>query len=125
MSYFLNNFKRILFFALIFHSPLLLAETIYVSNEKDNTLSIIDGKALEVIKTIKVGQRPRGLIMDKEQKYLYICASDDDTIQILDLATNEIVGTLPSGPDPELMAISPGQQNHICCERRRQHDLSC
>ena len=38
----------------------LAAYTVYVSNEKDNTVSIIDSSELEVIKTIKVGQRPRG-----------------------------------------------------------------
>jgi YVTN family beta-propeller protein len=32
----------------------------YVSNEKSNTVSVIDTDKLEVIKTIKVGQRPRG-----------------------------------------------------------------
>ena len=35
------------------------AYQIYVSNEKDNTISVIDGASLEVLKTIKVGKRPR------------------------------------------------------------------
>ena len=40
------------------------AETIYVSNEKDHNISsVIDGDSLEVIKTVKVGHRPRGIIL--------------------------------------------------------------
>jgi PQQ-dependent catabolism-associated beta-propeller protein len=84
-----------------------LAYTVYVSNEKDNSISVIDGATLEIKKTIPVGQRPRGIILTKDGKSLLICASDDDTVQILDLASDEIVGTLPSGPDPEQLNIHP------------------
>jgi YVTN family beta-propeller protein len=36
-----------------------VAYTAYVSNEKGNTISVIDTAARKVIDTIKVGQRPR------------------------------------------------------------------
>jgi YVTN family beta-propeller protein len=83
------------------------AYTVYVSNEKGNSISVIDGDTLEVKETVPVGQRPRGIMLTKDGKSLLICASDDDTVQILDLASNKIVGTLPSGPDPELLNIHP------------------
>ena len=83
------------------------AYTVYVSNEKGNSISVIDGATLEVKETVPVGQRPRGIMLTKDGRSLLICASDDDTVQILDLATNKIVGTLPSGPDPELLNIHP------------------
>ena len=38
-----------------------LAFIAYVSNEKSNTVSVIDTDKWTVIKTIKVGQRPRGI----------------------------------------------------------------
>ena len=37
------------------------AETVYVSNEKDNSVSVIDGESLKVTSTIKTGRRPRGI----------------------------------------------------------------
>ena len=37
------------------------AYTIYVSNEKDNTVSVIDSDKLAVVATWKVGRRPRGI----------------------------------------------------------------
>jgi len=83
------------------------AYTVYVSNEKGNSLTVIDSATLEVQATIPVGQRPRGIMMTKDGKQVLICASDDDTVQILDVASREIVGDLPSGPDPEQLNVHP------------------
>ena len=83
------------------------AYMVYVSNEKDNTVTVVDSTTMEVVKTINVGQRPRGITISHDGKLIYLCASDDDTIEIIDTATLEIVGTLPSGPDPELFVLSP------------------
>src|SRR4249919_1146072 len=82
------------------------ADTIYVSNEKDNTITVIDGASLEPVKTIPVGQRPRGIVLSNDKKSLYICASDSDHIEVLDLAADKIVRTLPSGADPEYFALA-------------------
>jgi PQQ-dependent catabolism-associated beta-propeller protein len=83
------------------------AYTAYVSNERSNTVSVIDTNTWEVVKTIKVGQRPRGIAFTKDQKYVLVAVGDDDTIQMIDTGTNQVVGTLPSGPDPELFVEAP------------------
>lgn len=82
------------------------AQTAYVTNEKDNTLSVIDMRAMEVVKTIEVGQRPRGVYLSPDNKTLYLCASDDDTIQEIDVETLTVRHELPSGANPETFAIS-------------------
>src|SRR5260370_37735515 len=74
----------------------------YVSNEKSNTVSVIDTDKWAVIKTIKVGQRPRGIEFTRDGKFVLVAVGDDDTIQMIDTATQQVVDTLPSGPDPEL-----------------------
>src|SRR5262250_1098688 len=79
----------------------------YVSNEKSNTISIIDTTEKKVVGTIKVGQRPRGISITKDQKYVLVAVGDDDTIQMIDTASNKVVDTLPSGPDPELFTDDP------------------
>ncbi|HLK84062.1 MAG TPA: YVTN family beta-propeller repeat protein [Xanthobacteraceae bacterium] len=79
----------------------------YVSNEKSNTISIIDTAERKVVGTIKVGQRPRGIAITRDQKYVLVAVGDDDTIQMIDTATNKVVDTLPSGPDPELFTDDP------------------
>ncbi len=45
---------------------------------------MLDGESLEVVKTVPVGQRPRGITMSHDGKELYLCASDDDTVQVYD-----------------------------------------
>ena len=84
-----------------------LAYTVYVSNEKGNSITVIDSDTLEVKETIRVGQRPRGIMLTKDGKSLLVCASDDDTVQVVDVASSKIVGDLPSGPDPEQLNIHP------------------
>ena len=82
-----------------------LADTAFVTNERDNTISVVDLNAMKTVKTVPVGQRPRGITLTKDGKYILVCASDDDTIQMIDTKTLRIVGDLPSGPDPETFAL--------------------
>src|SRR5689334_21022951 len=77
------------------------ALTAYVSNERDNTISVIDLDAMKTVKTVDVGQRPRGIAVTADDKSILVCASDDDTVQVIDRASLQVVGELPSGPDPE------------------------
>ena len=92
-------------------AALLLAATpawasrILVSNEKDNTITVLDGDTLQITGTVPVGARPRGILLSPDGKTLYICTSDADHIEALDLATMAI-SVLPSNPDPEFFAIS-------------------
>lgn len=83
-----------------------LAATAYVSNEKDDSISVIDLASQTVTETLKVGMRPRGLLLSSDNKLLYICASDSDRVQVMDLATRKIIKELPSGADPEQFALT-------------------
>src|SRR3954467_15276304 len=75
----------------------------YVSNEKSNTVSVIDTDSWTVTATIKVGQRPRGIDFTRDGKFVLVAVGDDDTIEVIDTATRQVVDKLPSGPDPELL----------------------
>ena len=55
----------------------------YVSNEKGNTVSVIDTDSWTVTKTIKVGQRPRGIEFTRDGKFVIVAVGDDDSIQII------------------------------------------
>ena len=95
----------VLGFASMANAGVSHAYTVYVSNEKDNTVSVIDGESFEVIDTLSVGERPRGLVLSNDGKILYICTSDEDHVEAYDLETGKFMYSLPSGPDPELMAL--------------------
>ncbi len=83
------------------------AYTVYVSSEKDNVITVIDGETLQQKAQVKVGERPRGIALSKDLKSLYVCTSDEDHIEVLDLTTLQVTHILPSGPDPELLALGP------------------
>lgn len=87
-------------------APPLRAETVFVSDEQENVLHVIDGVSLKETGRIPVGARPRGLALSPDGRRLYIAEGNDARIDVLDLATRRLVDQLPSGPDPERLAVS-------------------
>jgi YVTN family beta-propeller protein len=81
------------------------AYKVFVSNEKENTVSVIDSETLKVVHTIKTGARPRGIILSKDHSWLLVCASDDNRVEVYDAKTYEQIKYLPSGPDLSLIHI--------------------
>ncbi len=79
----------------------------YISNEKGNSVSVIDTDKMETIATVKTGQRPRGIEVSRDGKLVFVALGDDDTIQIIDTKSLNVVGDLPSGPDPEQFTLDP------------------
>ncbi len=92
-------------------SAAALADLAYISNEKDNTLSVLDLDTFEVTATIEVGARPRGIVFNRDYSKLYICASDSDSVQILDVESGQVIADLPSGEDPEQFALHPNDRH--------------
>ena len=84
-----------------------LANKVFVSNERGNSVSVLDSETWEKIAEFPAGNRPRGITMSPDGRRLYVCASDDDTVRVFDPDTYAEIGTLPSGPDPELFVLHP------------------
>lgn len=87
------------------------ADEIWVTNEKDDTISVIDIETLEVTRTIPTGERPRGITFSKDYSVVYICASDSDAVQVMDPVSGEILHDLPSGEDPEQFVLHPDNRH--------------
>jgi len=100
--------------------------TVYVTNEASGDLSVIDASNNEVIATVKLGKRPRGIHITPDKKNIYVALSgspmappgvDEDTlpppdktadgIGIVDVDRNAFLRLMPVGSDPEEFAISP------------------
>ena len=89
----------------------------FVSNEKGNSISVVDTDKMETVATIPTGQRPRGIAVSRDGKSVFVAVGDDDTIQIFDTKTYQNVGELPSGPDPEQFALDPaGKRMYVANE---------
>ena len=80
---------------------------IFVSSERDHSVTVLDGKTLEKVAVVKTGNRARHLRFSADKKLLYVAASDSNRVDIVDVATLKVVDRLDVGPDPEVFDISP------------------
>ena len=98
-----------------------LAEKIFVSNEKGNTVTVLDGETHEVVHTIEGMQRPRGITASPDGRHIYVCASDDNLVRVYDAATYEELPSLPSGAGPGALRAASVRQPALHRQRGRQH----
>jgi len=98
-----------------------------VSNEDGNSVSVIDTRLEQVIATIDVGKRPRGMKIDRAGARLFVAVSglpkcpptvpdeecakrtrdmNADGIAIIDTASHKVVRVLAAGSDPEQFDLS-------------------
>lgn len=99
----------------------------YVSNEDGQSVSVIDTERMEVIDTIQVGKRPRGMKLNRDGTRLYVAVSglpkcpptvsDEecakrkrdlaaDGIAVVDTRAGKLIEVLKAGSDPEQFDIS-------------------
>ncbi|GAC1319929.1 MAG: alkaline phosphatase family protein [Acidimicrobiales bacterium] len=95
--------------------------TVYVSNELDGTISVIDLRSAAVTRTITVGptnSHPEGLVADPGTHRLYVAVTNLDQVAVIDTATGSVhavsVGRRASAPTtstpgtaPVAVAVSP------------------
>ncbi len=80
---------------------------IYVSNEGNDTVVVLDSDTLDIEHVIETGGRPRDLRFSPDGSKLFIAASEADRIEVLDLETKTITGHIETGDDPEIFDIDP------------------
>jgi len=81
---------------------LLLPEgnKLYVTNYRDDSLSVVDCKEQKVIKTIDIGKNPTGMVLWHEKKRLYVANGGSNTISIIDIITDQPVKEIQAGNFP-------------------------
>jgi len=111
------------------------AYEIFVTNERSDNLTVIEGGSWEVAATIPVGKRPRGIHASPDASTLYVAlsgtpiqgpsgfdadgnpvyADDDDEVEsdksadgvgIVDVAQKKLIGKISVGSDPEEFDLS-------------------
>ena len=89
---------------------------VFVSNEKGDSVSVIDAKTNQVIKTIAVGKRPRGVGMAPDGSAVYVAVSGANHIAVIDPVSLELKGRFASGNDPEAFAVHSNGNIYISNE---------
>ena len=82
---------------------------IYVTNQLDNTASVIDGATHKIVATVRVGVSPAQMAVSQDGKSVYIANTGSDTVSVLNTDNDTIARTiaLPRGSKPVDVAVSP------------------
>src|SRR4030043_900556 len=90
--------------------PELSTLLIYVTNEDSNNVSVINRQLDEVVSTVMVGKRPRGVAVNlrKDHLRLYVANSGSNSITVIDPTTNKVETETPIrfGREPEGIAVA-------------------
>src|ERR1700733_13180953 len=109
---------------------------IYVTNEVSGDMTVIDSATYNVIATVPLGKRPRGIHASPDRKTIYVALSGSpiagpgvdestlpppdksaDGIGVFDVAQKKVVRVIKGGSDPENFDISKdGTQLYISNE---------
>ncbi len=83
--------------------------TAIVSLLHDDAIAVVarDKDRLDLVRTIPVGDEPRGLALSHDRKSVYVALGGDDTIAQVDLASSSVVAKLPTAGIPKTVRISP------------------
>ncbi|WP_326608936.1 Ig-like domain repeat protein [Streptomyces scopuliridis] len=81
--------------------------TAYVTNEGDNTVSVISTATNTVTATIPVGSVPFWVAITPNGLTAYVTNSGDNTVSVISTATNTVTTTIPVGSVPLGVAIPP------------------
>lgn len=102
--------KRLNVFALCLWVFGLLAEInadIYVTNNHDNSVSVIDAVSYEFIGSITVGSQPISIAITPNGRFAYVVNNFSGTVSCIDLSTNTVIATIFVGASPYGVAVSP------------------
>lgn len=70
----------------------------YVGSERDGVIDVIDIANHSVKKSIRTGNAPVGMILNKYQNRLFVANSGSDTVSVIDTKTDKVVDTITVRP---------------------------
>lgn len=90
--------------------PELSSLLIYVTNEGSNNVSVVNRQSGDVVATIMVGDKPKGIALSLSRKRprVYIANSGSDSMSVIDPTTNKVELEVPIrfGTAPEGIAVA-------------------
>jgi YVTN family beta-propeller protein len=78
---------------------------IYVSNQADDTVSVIDGTSNTVLAVVNVGHFPNGIAVNPKTNTIYVANLTSGTLSIIN-GTTLTTSTLWLGPNPAKVAVN-------------------
>ena len=85
-------------------------EYVYVTNNADNTVSVISTRTFINTNTIQVGEGPRRLAVSSNGSLVCVANWDGNSVSIISTSNNDVVATVDVGQQPYEPAITPDNQ---------------
>jgi YVTN family beta-propeller protein len=79
----------------------------YITNYKDNTVSVINTANNVLVTTIPVGSGPFGLSVSTDGNRVYITNRNDNTVSVINTSNNTVIATIPVGTFPWGVSVAP------------------
>ncbi len=79
----------------------------YVTNNIDDTVSVIDTTSDTVVATPAVGAAPWGVALNPTTPTAYVTNEDDGTVSVIDTTSNTVTATVTVGDSPLGVAVNP------------------
>lgn len=93
---------------------------VFVTNERSNTVSVLNGTTHQVEATIAIGERPRGIGISPDGNEVYVAISKEDKIVVFDPKSLKILRSFNAGEDPEAFSVHPNGNIYISNEDSAQ-----
>jgi YVTN family beta-propeller protein len=90
---------------------------VFVTNSEDDSISIVDTRALAKAKEIKIGREPVAAAYSELADAVYVCASAGE-IAVLDAKTLALTGTIRTKPGLADIAAAPGGRHLLAVNRK-------
>jgi YVTN family beta-propeller protein len=91
---------------------------VFVTNGEDDSISIIDTRALAKVKEIKIGRGPVAAAYSELAETLYVCATGSGEIAVLDAKTLALTKTIRTKPGLADIAAAPGGRHLLAVNRK-------
>ena len=83
----------------------------YITNQRDNTVSVIDINTNTVAATVYGFNSPYGVVVTPDGSKVYVTNQADNTVSVINTTTNTVISTVPVGSYPTGIAVSPDGTN--------------
>jgi len=82
-------------------------DRLFVANQKSGTVTVLDAKTGDLIKSIATGEGALSLAFDPSRKNLYVANRRAGTVSVVNGDTYEVIANLETGTHPQTIAIDP------------------
>jgi len=70
---------------------------LFVTNQDDGTVSVIDTESLKSVAVIPVGDKPEGISTHPDGQHVYVANWFDNNVSVIDTKSLKVINTIATG----------------------------